>query len=411
VVSIAIIGGGAAGLTAAIVAARAGAQVTLFEADERVGTKILKTGNGRCNLSNLHVSPTDYNNPMFMEEVFKALPPARVRAFFNDLGLLTCQEEDRIYPQTNKANSVLDVLRLALVESGVESCLREPVISVAHEPSEQKAQEFLVATTQRSIHVDKVIVATGGAYRWSLPVLQGCLGAVHPWVSQEPVLRSLRVEHSAIKGCAGVRVRCQIKLYESSPAKVEENSSERTTVDVPVATETGELQFKDDSVSGIMIFDLSRYVRAGMMLAVDFFPEYAHEEFLAMLQRRIQQFRERTARDFFVGLLHKQIAQVVLNRLNISPDEPALSLDTSALFRQLKQYLIPVIGGGDSRQAQVMRGGFSTSVFDPLTLQSRNNAGFFVVGEALDVDGRCGGYNLHWAWTSGILAGAEAAKQ
>jgi len=411
VISIAIIGGGAAGLTAAIVAARAGAHVMLFEADERVGVKILKTGNGRCNLSNLHVRSTDYNNPTFMEEVFAALPPAQVLAFFNDLGLLTHREEDRIYPQTNKASSVLDVLRLALVESGAELCLKERVISVAYEPFEQKTQGFLVMTTQRSTHVDKIILATGGAYQEGPPVLQGSFGVLHPWVSQEPVLRSLRVERSAIKGCAGVRVRCQIKLYESQQVLVKENFSERTIPDTPVAIESGELQFKDDSVSGIMIFDLSRYAREGMVLAVDFFPEYAQEEFRAMLQRRIRQFSERTARDFFVGLLHKQIAQVVLDRLNLSPDASSSSIDVSALLIQLKQYMIPVVGGGDPRQAQVMRGGFSTSVFDPLTLQSRNNAGFFVVGEALDVDGRCGGYNLHWAWTSGMLAGAEAAKK
>ncbi len=410
-VNVAVIGGGAAGLIAAIAAAREGAHVTVFEADQRVGAKILKTGNGRCNLSNLYVCSDDYNDPLFTERAFEALTPAQVLGFFGELGLLIQAEEGRIYPQTNKASSVLDVLRLALAETGVEVCVGEPVKAIACELPGECAQKFLVKTDRRCCSFDRVILATGGDYRWGPPLLEGTLNTLHPRVPQEPVLRPLRAERAKIKGCSGLRVRCEAKLYDSKHMFREDIAAGQVLSEAPEAVEQGELQFKDDGVSGIMIFDLSRYARPGMTLVVDFFPHYAREEFYEMLQRRIQQFCERTARDFFVGLLQKQLAQVVLETMELSPDAPSSSIDVQALFLCLKNYQIPLTGAGDSRQAQVMRGGFLSDAFEPATLRSRNIAGFFVVGEALDIDGRCGGYNLHWAWTSGILAGVEAARR
>lgn len=382
-----VVGGGAAGLCAAASAARAGAAVTLAEAGDRVGRKILASGNGRCNLSNLHVAPSAYNDPAFVEPVLAAYGCPAIRDFFGELGLLTyADDEGRIYPVTNAAASVLEVLRLEIAHLGVEERYGFEVASVASAP----AGGFEITSSAGvRLDADAVIVASGGGS----PVLAQ---AGHTETACAPVLGPLKTETAPIRGLSGVRVKCAASLLDEQ--------------DAPVATERGELLFREYGVSGIMVFDLSRALDAGRVLAIDFLPDISPESLEQMLQARLASLGWRSAGTFFDGMLHSRVADAVLRAAGADPSAPASTLSAACMAGLLKGFRLDVLGIGDPRQAQVTRGGASTAEFDPATMESRLAPGLYAAGEVLDVDGRCGGFNLHWAWASGIVAGRDAAR-
>ncbi|MDO9557794.1 MAG: aminoacetone oxidase family FAD-binding enzyme [Coriobacteriia bacterium] len=386
--SVAIIGGGAAGLSAAIAAARLGAAVTLLEADTRVGRKILTSGNGRCNLSNLSVSPSAYNHPDFVEPVLSAHRSEDIRSFFGGMGLLAyADDEGRIYPVTNAAASVLEVLRLECARLGVEERLGFEVVSIA-EITGTAAFEVSSRDGGR-VFADAVVITTGGG--GSLLTDRG-----HNRMECVPVLGPIKTDLEPIRGLTGVRVKCAASVLASSGE--------------PIATERGELLFRDYGVSGIMIFDLSRFLDDGRVLSIDFFPEVASSEFVAMITERCAALFWRTAETFFDGMLHSRVARAVLRAARIDPKTPVAELPCERLAAVLKDFRVNILGRGDAKQAQVTRGGASVAGFDPNTMGSRHVAGLFAAGEVLDVDGRCGGFNLHWAWASGIVAGESAAR-
>ncbi|MBN2823466.1 MAG: aminoacetone oxidase family FAD-binding enzyme [Coriobacteriia bacterium] len=386
--SIVIVGGGAAGLSAAIAAARLGAAVTLLEAGSRVGRKILASGNGRCNLTNLSVGPAAYNHPDFVQPVLAAYPCEKIRSFFGDMGLVTYADADgRLYPVTNAAASVLEVLRLECAHLGIEERLE---FKVAHVVDAVDPVGFVVSSQDgEQLHADAVIVATGGG---------GVIlaGAGHTRVECGPVLAPIKTDPGPIRGLSGVRVKCAASLLAADSA--------------PVATESGELLFRDYGVSGIMIFDLSRHLERADVLSIDFFPGVAPDDFADVISRRCATLAWRTAETFFDGMLHTRVALAVLRAAGVDPKTPVTELPCERLATLLKDFRLDVHGVVDAKQAQVTRGGASVTEFDPDTLESRYVPGLFAAGEVLDIDGRCGGFNLHWAWASGIVAGQSAAR-
>jgi predicted flavoprotein YhiN len=412
-----IIGGGAAGLSAAIASARLGVSVTLLEADARVGRKILASGNGRCNLSNLSVSPTAFNRPDFVEPILGGHSCEAVRAFFAEMGLLTrADDEGRVYPVTNFAGSVLDVMRLECERLGVE-------VRCEFEARRLSTGDGAGGLKVRSldgqiVHADSVVVATGGGS----PLLSD---VGHEMVERSAVLGPIRTEVEPIRGLSGVRVRCAATLLVGAENKgggvADDGRDGRDDGDggrddgeggrdrCALATERGELLFRDYGVSGIMVFDLSRYLQDGCVMSIDLFPDTSRDELAVLVSWRCESLGWRTAETFFAGMLHERVARAILRAAGVSLDTPAYKLPQSRLTDLLKDFRLKVVGIGDARQAQVTRGGASVAEFDQKTLASLRVDGLFAAGEVLDVDGRSGGFNLHWAWASGIVAGEAAA--
>ena len=480
--TIAIIGGGAAGLAAAVAAARGlreaceGAheardacedgrgdvEVVVFEADERVGRSILATGNGRCNFSNAQVEAGLYRNAAFVAAAFEALearcggqrraaafedagegacegaggrtscraeltargyggkaasgsagkaalegagmaapdcangaaspcPEDPVHAFFADLGLMWREEgEGRLYPLANKASSVLDVLRAALARAGV-------VLTCEHRATRIDAPErpggrYHVRFADGSVaHARSVIVATGG--RTARDLLPGGL----PFAEPRAVLGPLRTDTAVVKPLNNLRVRCAATLVAPDG--------------LPKASETGEVLFRDYGVSGIAAFNLSRFAEPGDTLLLDLLPQLDGPACESELRARYGRLGAPTGEELLVGMLLPAVARAALKQAGLRPEAPFDPDDASGLARALKAFPLEVRGVGDARQCQVTRGGFAVEAFDPATMEARACPGLHVVGEALDVDAPCGGYNLHWAWASGLLAGAAAAKR
>ena len=417
--TIAIIGGGAAGLAAAVAAARAvreegdgrRTEVVVFEADERVGRSILATGNGRCNFSNAQVDAGMYRNAEFVGKVLEALAADSAReaadvgedgfaaalgcaadpvhAFFADLGLVWREEgEGRLYPLAKKASSVLDVLRAALAREGVRVECEHRATRI--DAPERAGDRWHVRFADGAIaHARAVIVTTGG--RTARDLVPGAL----PFEAQRPVLGPLRTDTDLVKPLNNIRVRCTAALADPDGA--------------PRAAEAGEVLFRDYGVSGIAVFNLSRFARPGDALLLDLLPQFDARACEQNLRNRRARLGAPTGEGLLVGMFVSQVARAVLKQAGLRPDAPFADGDAPALARTLKGFALAVRGVGDARQCQVTRGGFAVAAFDARTLEARELPGLFAAGEALDVDAPCGGYNLHWAWASGIVAGRAAA--
>jgi len=398
-----IVGGGAAGLCAAVAAARLGSDVTLIEAGPRVGKKILASGNGRCNLTNLAVVSAAYNAPGFVAPVLVRHGGDAIRRFFGDMGLLTCADtEGRVYPTTNVANSVLDVLRLECERLGVEERCEHEAVHLNAPAGTSRVSVTLAGG--ETLAGDALVVTTGGGNRL-------LAGIGHQLVPCTPVLAPIATATESIRGLSGVRVRCAASLLgEECDVDSAAPGAPLEARPAVVATERGELLFRDYGVSGVMVFDLSRHLEGGRILSIDFFPEHSAEKLLGLLRARRSALGWRTAATFFDGMLQRRVVQAVLRAADVSAASCAAEFPCERLALILKDFRLPVVGVGDPRQAQVTRGGAALDGFDPHTMASHAAEGVFAAGEVLDVDGPCGGYNLHWAWVSGIVAGESAAR-
>lgn len=423
---IAVVGGGAAGLVAAIAAAetaRGSARVVVCEASDRVGRSILATGNGRCNFSNARLAKgavdgsaaacalaSAYRNAGFVAQVLAAaerswLPLGAagseeanvVLRFFAEHGLVWREEgEGRLYPLANKASSVLDVLRAAAEDAGVSFELGY-VVSAVERSSGSHGPLVLRSAEGCELRADRVIMAVGGQ------VSEGLLGGFDvPFVALQPVLGPLAVvdaDKRLTKRLDNIRVKATATLLRGGEL---------------LRREPGEVLFRAYGLSGIAVFDLSREAQPDDVISLDLLPDVAESGTVAFLERRAARVRERTGAaayaDALRGAVLPQVGQAVCERAGIRPDEALDAAGTKRLARALRDLRFTVEGIGDARQCQVKRGGVAVDGIDPSTLELRAAPGVQAVGEAVDVDGACGGYNLHWAWASGLLAGCAAAE-
>ena len=356
-------------------------------------------------MSNADIMSSDYNDPEFVQEAMNALPPESVMAFFEDLGVLAFEEDEgRIYPYSNKAATVLDMLRLGMREAGVvEHCERE-VRAAA--PLSQGG--WAVAFADGAVEgFDAVVCAVGGnPSRALLPddiAFHAC----------QPVLVGLKTDTTNIKALSGIRVRARVYLDED-PEDLRDAWLDVVDPEFEASysgpEERGEVLFRDWGISGIAVFDMSRYVEPGQMVFLDLLPDMEPQDKVDFIWDQSMAHPTRTAAEVMSGLLPSRVARAVVVAGGLNPDEPIIAEQEAVVLAMVSEsFGLSVRGIADPKQAQVMRGGFATEAFDAQTFECDSHAGLFVCGEALDVDGRCGGYNLHWAWTSGLLAGAAAA--
>ena len=388
---IAVIGGGASGIAAAIYAKRNNMKnsVTVFERGDRILKKLLATGNGRCNLSNESISPENYfsHNPDAIEQILSAFPENEERQFFASLGILLCSESGRIYPYSRRANAVSDALRFECERLGIRICTNAFIDKIS-----AKDKLFIINGEQ----FDSVIISCGGMSAPSFgtdgnsfELLKALGHTVSPTCY---ALSPVKVKEN-VKSLKGIRTHCTVTLYDGNTA---------------VKQERGELQLTDYGLSGIAIMQLSRLCAKGSIITVDLLPEFSKEELSEFLIERTKKLSHLKAEDFLTGFLHKALGQYILGRCGISASLPASKLGEKQIFllaENLKELSFTVDYVLGKEQSQATSGGVVLSEFDTKTLESKKHRGLYCIGEALDCVGDCGGYNLHWAWTTAYIAG------
>lgn len=394
-----VIGGGAAGMMAALTAAENGHAVTLLERQGRVGRKLMATGNGRCNLTNHHVSPAHYHGetPDFCRHALAAFDVGSTLLYFAGLGLLTTAEDSgRVYPFSNMAGSVLDVLRFALENSGIDLHTGCVVTAI-----KKKGNIFLVRTESgEEFTADRVILAAGGAAGGKVGgVMDGyqlAKGLGHHRTALYPSLVQIRTDPTYPRALKGVKAEAAVTIRRGGEV---------------LAQNQGEVLFTEYGVSGPVIFDISRTAATGgdgLTVTLDLFPDWAPREALDWLRQRRQSAGDREAGTLLTGALHSRLGQMVCKAAGFT-NQRAADLSDGDLRRiaaQAKGFTLPITGVCGFDQAQVTAGGLRCGEFDPHTMESRLVPGFYACGEVLDIDGDCGGYNLQWAWSSGHAAGA-----
>ena len=411
-----VIGGGASGL-AAITAARAGKSACIVERDVACGLKLLATGNGRCNLSNESIDFQRYNHPAFVESVMGPHPEQELMGFFSSLGIMTIREEGRLYPRSLRAESVRDALLNACERLGITQLCGTNVIA-AHKASEgwtlqidrpahvlkpkkhgdrktelRSLRKALADTprTSDTLQARAVVIATGGNPTGIAEVFSLPLTPLRPVLC--PVSASVVGDRTALETLDGLRVRARLTLSRSHEE---------------LWREDGEVLFRAFGISGVAVFNLSRRIQHGDTILLDVFPDLSKDELFDMLNRRVELLGGFSPRDprWLDGMLAPQLSRVACAAFEQC--HPG-SNDVIHLVSILKHFKLLVEGTAEERSAQVTRGGVSVESISTPSLRARSavDAPLYVCGEALDIDADCGGFNLAWAWISGIRAASS----
>ena len=399
---VAIIGAGASGMAAALAAAEnENTQVILLERQVRVGRKLQATGNGRCNLSNIHAANRGYHgtDAAFVSRAIGAFGPEATLQWFRGLGLFTITEDSgKVYPYSDQANSVVDVLRLALEKTNITLKTGFEVIKI------QKTEEgFLVSSSEETLSCHRLIVACGGLAGSKLGgtmsgyKLLGKLG--HKSTRLRPALVQIKSSWKELPSLKGVRTNCNVKIFRNG---------------VLFAESTGELQFTELGISGPVVFEISRdvcYASGNWSARLDFLPGVESTCVTQELQRRRE--TNLPMEELLTGILHNRLGRVLTKAAGVKGKTYVNQISNAELASVCEavkglEIILTEPLGMDS--AQVTAGGVLTEDFDPNTMESKRIPGLYACGEVLDIDGDCGGYNLQWAWSSGRLAGLSAGK-
>ena len=400
---IAIIGGGASGMAAALAAAENEKnQVILLERQARVGRKLQATGNGRCNLSNIHAADRGYHgqSPEFVIGAISAFSPAETLQWFSSLGLFTVTEENgKVYPYSDQANSVVDVLRLALVKENITLKTGYEVTKI-----QKSADGFQITNGEEPIACHKLIVACGGLAGSKLGgtmsgyKLLAKLG--HRSTKLRPSLVQIKSSWPELPSLKGVRANCCVEILHNGEI---------------YAKSTGELQLTEHGISGPVVFEISRDVcaeRGKWTAKLDFLPNLPAEVLEKELQRRRN--TNLPMEELLTGILHNRLGRVLTKTAGIKGKQYARQISNAELaevvacVKGLEITLTEPLG---MDSAQITAGGVLTDGFDPNTMESKSVSSLYACGEVLDIDGDCGGYNLQWAWSSGRCAGLHAGKE
>ncbi len=401
-----VIGGGASGMVAAISAARRGSEVIIIEHMERVGRKILSTGNGKCNYTNRRQGLRCYRgeNPAFVLPVLEQFGVEETIAFFKELGVFPRERDGYFYPASGQASSVLDVLRMELRRLQIEIHTDCAITSV-----QRTKHGFDVRTTQGAFRAHQCIFACGGR---AFPK-SGSDGSAYPYIEKlghtliemVPALVPMKAKQSFFKSVAGIRADARICLYRNGKQ---------------IAKDRGEIQLTQTGVSGIPAFQVSRYAARALAkkekvrAELDFAPDLSEEELAAELTARFAAHNGKSLEESLIGFFPKKLILLFLKENRLPLQEKAewmLNGRISSFARYIKHVTIDVTETEGFDRAQSSAGGVDTKEINPKTLESYLVQGLFFAGEVVDIDGMCGGYNLQWAWSSGYVAGMHAADR
>ncbi len=399
---IAVIGGGASGLIAAITARKAGKKVTILERKERILKKVLVTGNGRCNLTNARASISNYfgKNILLIENILNNFTPQNVMDFFYELGVI-CNEEERgkVYPLSGQASSVVDALRFEAEKLGIKIETEFYVRKIEKDGFKFK----IFSEDKRKIEANRVILSTGGQ---SYPEL-GSNGSGfqlakdfgHSITKLSPAIVQLKTEKYQVKGLQGIKADTSVTAYGDNKK---------------ICTYNGELLFTDYGISGNVVFNISFVMPLykNVEFEIDFMKKFDYNELYELLRKRKKIMAHLTMENYFNGMINKKLGQFLSKMSGIEKlSKPVKDLNDNEIRKlctSLKKYRINILETTGFKNAQVTAGGISLDEVNTDTLESKIIKGLYFSGEVLDVYGECGGFNLQWAWASGYIAGKNA---
>ena len=401
---IAVIGGGASGLMAAITAKKSGKEVIILERKDRILKKVLITGNGRCNITNVNANISNYfgKNISSVENILNRFTPQDTMDFFNELGIV-CNEENRgkVYPLSGQASSVVDALRFEAEKLGIKIETEFYVRKI-----EKDGFKFRIYSEDRKkIEAGRVIIAAGGQ---SYPEL-GSNGSGfelakelgHSVTKLSPSIVQLKTEKYQVKGLQGIKTDVAVTAYGDNKK---------------ICTYDGELLFTDYGISGNVVFNISFVMPLykNVEFEIDFMEKFDYNELYEMLKERKRILLHLTMENYFNGMINKKLGQFLSKVSGIEKlSKPVKDLNDSdirKLCTVLKKYRVKILETTGFKNAQVTAGGVSLDEVNTETLESKIVKGLYFSGEVLDVYGECGGFNLQWAWASGHIAGENAAK-
>ena len=401
---IAVIGGGASGMIVAITARKSGKEVVVLERKDRILKKVLITGNGRCNITNVNANISNYfgKNISSVENILNSFNPQDTMDFFNGLGII-CNEENRgkVYPLSGQASSVVDALRFEAERLGVRIETEFYVRKI-----EKEGFKFKIYSEERKkIEAGRVIIAAGGQ---SYPEL-GSNGSGfelakelgHSVTRLSPSIVQLKTEKHQVKGLQGIKTDAAVTAYGDNKK---------------ICTYDGELLFTDYGISGNVVFNISFVMPLykNVEFEIDFMEKFDYNELYEILKERKKMMSHLTMENYFNGMINKKLGQFLSKVSGIEKlSKPVKDLNDSEIRKLctvLKKYRIKILDTTGFKNAQVTAGGVSLDEVNSETLESKIVKGLYFSGEVLDVYGECGGFNLQWAWASGYIVGKNSAK-
>lgn len=410
-----IVGAGASGLMAGICAARRGKKVLIIDRMAKAGKKIYATGNGKCNYTNAQYDYDSYRgeNVDIVSEVLAKFSYENTIDFFEELGILAKNKDGYIYPYSEQASSVVEVMLMELDNLGVKILLEENVQKIIKNSNMKMNKKIVINESKYSKDIDdkkneenvgytvvtdknkhicsKVILATGGMASPKLGsngsgyALAESLG--HSIVKPNKALVQLKTKGKEYKSLSGVRIQGKVTMYIEGEE---------------IRTNYGEFVFTDYGISGIPIMQLSRYAAVGLSnnkkarIELDFYPDIDDKELLVLLRNRQKNCYYKDNYELLIGMINNKLAAYIDRKSNGRLE---------AMIRYMKKLPMEIVDTNSWDNAQVTAGGVSTKEIDYHTMESKVSKGLYITGELMDIDGTCGGYNLQWAWSTGYIAG------
>lgn len=391
-----IIGGGASGLATAIMLKKRSPKlnIAIVEQLDRVGKKISVTGNGRCNITNKNITSKNFysNDINKAMKILKDFPIEKTKEFFSSIGVEICFDKNKAYPRSFQASSVVDALRFSAQNLKIRVITSSKALNITKSNNFFNVFTEDTQTKTDAIKTKTIVIATGGLAGGNKLGSNGdgynfLKSFGHKIIPQSPVIVQVKTENNITKSLKGIKVDAKVSILKN---------------DKIIAADYGEVLFCDYGLSGPPIFQLSRYCTPKSSIILDMFSEYELEDLVKLILKRRKIFYGLPLTEFFAGLLHKRVGQAVLKMCDIPLSDLCETItenDCKKIANTLKSFSFNVTGNTGFTNAQATSGGADLKDFNE-GLMSKCCDGLFAVGEVLDVDGDCGGYNLQWAWSS-----------